>query len=150
MPMSEYIAALRSRVGTRFLLLPGVTAVIQDGERFLLARHTDSGLWSFVGGSVEPGEEPADAVVREVTEELGVAAIVVGILGAYGGAYLEYEYPNGDRVGYVTIAYRCSIAPRDLSLDPDELLEAAWFTPAQVRTLPRRPWVDRILADAVR
>ncbi|MCZ0709292.1 hypothetical protein OYT00_04700 [Microbacterium paraoxydans] len=32
-----------------FLLLPGVTAVIRDGEQLLLARHAHSGAWSLLG-----------------------------------------------------------------------------------------------------
>ncbi len=32
MPMSDYVASLRARIGTDFLLLPGVTAVIRDGR----------------------------------------------------------------------------------------------------------------------
>ena len=45
MPMSDYVASIRSQIGHDFLLLPGVTAVIRDGDRFLLARHrhSDSG-----------------------------------------------------------------------------------------------------------
>lgn len=37
--MSEYVAGVRALLGSRFLLLPGVTAVITDAEgRYLLAR----------------------------------------------------------------------------------------------------------------
>lgn len=148
MPLSDYIASIRNRIGTDFLLVPGVTAVIQDADRFLLARHTDSGLWGTVGGAVEPGESPDTAVVREVFEELGVEATVVGIVGAYGGPELEYIYPNGDRVGYVSVAYRCAIPTADLTLDPVELIQADWFTLSEALTLPRHPWIDRILVDA--
>ncbi|SFR85688.1 hypothetical protein SAMN04487846_0009 [Microbacterium sp. cf046] len=39
MPISPYIAELRTRVGHDLLLLPAVTAVIRNGGRFLLARE---------------------------------------------------------------------------------------------------------------
>ena len=94
MPISEYVASIRSRIGHDLLMLPAVTAVIRDGERFLLARHADTGLWGTIGGSVEPGEQPADAVAREVLEETGARIRVTRILGAYGGDELVVVYPT--------------------------------------------------------
>lgn len=85
MPRSEYVQSIRDRIGGELLLLPGVTAVIRESERLVLARHADSGVWSLIGGAVEPGEEPLDAVVREVQEETGATPRVHGIVGAYGG-----------------------------------------------------------------
>ena len=58
-----------------------VAAVIRDGDgRVLLTRRPDDshmgGLWEFPGGKVNDGEAPADALVRELREELGVAASI--------------------------------------------------------------------------
>jgi 8-oxo-dGTP pyrophosphatase MutT (NUDIX family) len=150
MPISPYIAELRTRVRHDLLLLPAVTAVIRNGGRFLLARQRDSGLWSLVGGSVEPGEEPADAVIREVQEELGVTATVERIVGAYGGQALEAVYPNGDRVSYVTVAYECTLPEGAMILDANELVEIAWFSVSAISTLPRHIWIDRVIADISR
>lgn len=146
MPRSEYVASIRERIGNELLLLPGVTAVIRDGMRFLLARHAHAGHWSLIGGAVEPGEEPAEAVVREVLEETGAAIRIDGIVGAYGGRPLMVEYPNGDRVAYITTAYECHLldAPHP---DGDELLELGWFTRAEIRGLARREWIDRVIDD---
>ncbi|UJP08725.1 NUDIX domain-containing protein [Microbacterium sp. KUDC0406] len=147
MPVSPYIASLRAHVGHALLLIPAVTAVIRDGERFLLARHADSGQWGLVGGSIEPGEHPADALVREVHEEIGTGIRVLGIVGVYGGEELTVEYPNGDRVAYVTTAYSCTLtgAPRP---DLDEILEVAWFSRDEAVALDLQPYVERVLADA--
>jgi 8-oxo-dGTP pyrophosphatase MutT (NUDIX family) len=147
MPMSEYVQSIRDRIGNDFLLLPGVTAVIRDGERFLLARHAHSGLWSLIGGGIEPGEEPADALVREVFEETGADVRVTGIIGAYGGEPMEVEYPNGDHVGYVTVAYECELLS-PAAPDMEELLELGWFERAAIAELPRRTWIDRVIAAA--
>lgn len=146
MPRSEYVASIRERIGNDLLLLPGVTAVIRDGEDFLLARHAHSGLWSLIGGAVEPGEEPADAVIREVREETGANLRVVGIVGAYGGQPMMVEYPNGDRVAYITTAYECRLLD-DPEPDMDELLEVGWFTREMILNLPRRDWIDRVITD---
>lgn len=148
MPISPYIKQLRNAVGHSLLLLPGVTAVIRDHDRLLLARQADTGVWSLIGGGVEPGEEPQAALIREVTEELGLAPTELQIIGAYAGPELISTYPNGDQVGYVTTAYRCQLPDVELRLDQDEVLEVGWFRPAEVNDLPRHHWIDRVIADA--
>ena len=54
-----------------------VAAVIHDAEgRFLLAQRPPGkayeGYWEFPGGKVEPGETAAQAIAREIHEELGI------------------------------------------------------------------------------
>lgn len=146
-PLSPYVAAFRQRVGPDLLLLPAVTAVIRSGPRFLLARHRDSGLWSLIGGGIEPGEEPAEALIREVVEEVGVTPVVGGIVGAYGGEPLKAIHPNGDRVSYVTIAYECTLPDDRMHLHTDELTEVAWFEDRALSALPRQDWIDPIIED---
>lgn len=55
MAMSEYVQSIRERIGNDFLLLPAVTAVIREGDRFLLARDAFSRQWTLIGGGIEPG-----------------------------------------------------------------------------------------------
>lgn len=150
MPISPYIKQLRKAVGHSLLLMPGVTAVIRERDRLLLARQADTKLWSLIGGGVEPGEEPSAALIREVTEELGQAPTNLQIVGAYGGPDLISTYPNGDEVAYVTIAYSCQLQDAALRLDRDEVLEVDWFRPAEIGDLPRHEWVDRVISDATR
>lgn len=145
--MSDYVASMRSRIGNDLLLLPGVTAVIRDDDRFLLARHRHSGLWSLIGGGVEPGEEPVAALLREVLEETGARVRVRGIVGVYGGEPMMVTYPNGDQVGYVTTAFDCELLSA-ATPDLEELLELGWFSRDAIPSLPRRDWIDRVIADA--
>lgn len=64
-----------------------VGAVALRAGRVFMARRgpggSHSGLWEFPGGKVEPGEGDAEALVRELREELGVHASV-GALVAVG------------------------------------------------------------------
>lgn len=49
----------------------------EDGRILLTERIGDSpfvGLWEFPGGKIRPGEESADALRRELAEELGIEA----------------------------------------------------------------------------
>ncbi|MBT1683292.1 NUDIX domain-containing protein [Curtobacterium flaccumfaciens] len=150
MPASQYVRLLRERIGSSYLLLPGVTAVIRDDDRFLLARQRDSERWSLIGGCIEPGEDPRVALLREVREELGVGSDVIRIIGAYGGAALENVYPNGDQVGYVTVAYLCSLHTSSFLLDEDEVLETRWATLDELTELDHHEWIDQVLIDATR
>ena len=55
-----------------------VAAVIRRGDKILLAsRPADKppAGWEFPGGKVEPGEDFAATVVRELREELGVTVV---------------------------------------------------------------------------
>jgi 8-oxo-dGTP pyrophosphatase MutT (NUDIX family) len=148
MPLSPYVAKLRKSVGHELLLLPAVTLVAQRSDRFLLVRQRDTARWSLVGGGIEPGEEPHDAAIREAQEELGCTPVITGIIGSYGGSALATTYPNGDRVSYITTAFRCSLDDHELSLRDGELIDFGWFTVPQTRTLERHQWIDRVLDDA--
>jgi 8-oxo-dGTP diphosphatase len=58
-----------------------VAAVIRDeAGRVLIAQRPEGrhmgGLWEFPGGKVEPGEAPAEALARELREELGLGIAV--------------------------------------------------------------------------
>jgi 8-oxo-dGTP diphosphatase len=60
----------------RAILLVVAVALIDPDGRVLLAQRPPgkalAGLWEFPGGKVEPGETPEAALVRELTEELGI------------------------------------------------------------------------------
>ena len=49
-----------------------VEVFIVHGERVLLRMHDKYGLWLSVGGHVELDEDPNQAAVREVREEIGL------------------------------------------------------------------------------
>ena len=59
--------------GVRKRLTVGVRAVLLDGKRVLLIRHTYLPGWQFPGGGVEPAETAEMAAARETMEETGYA-----------------------------------------------------------------------------
>ena len=56
-----------------------VGILIHKDGRILISRRSDDrhqgGLWEFPGGKIEPGECALSAVVRELSEELGIHAL---------------------------------------------------------------------------
>ena len=138
------VAGNRSQI-THALIVAGV---LQKNSTYLVQRRAWddavwAGLWEFPGGSVEAGEEPHEAVVREVYEELELRVGVVSQLGL-----IKHSYTS----------YRLSLHGFLLSLQPDEApepkaLNAAseytWATLEALEQLPM-PAAHRKLADGLK
>lgn len=125
MPVPDFVLALRRHVGHAPLWLPGVTAVVLRGDEVLLCRRADNGEWTPVTGIVEPGEQPAAAVVREVREETEVVAVAERL--AWVHAEPELVHSNGDRALYLDHTFRCGYVSGVARVGDDESSEVAWF-----------------------
>jgi 8-oxo-dGTP pyrophosphatase MutT (NUDIX family) len=133
MPMSEYVRRLRDAIGTELLLLPSVAVIVRDEHaRVLLVLDAGHGQWGLLGGGVDPGESPQEAAVRECREELGIDVELGDVIGALGGREYEVEYANGDRSAYVTVLFDGRVADGELVPDGVEVLEARWFSEADL------------------
>ncbi|SKC40712.1 NUDIX hydrolase [Krasilnikoviella flava] len=135
MPVPGFVAALRSHVGHDLLWLPGVSAVVLDDDgRLLLGRRADNGLWAVVSGILEPGEDPAVGLAREVLEETGVDVVVDALVAVTVTS--PVEYPNGDRSQYLDLCFLCRAASPESAarahVADDESTDVAWFAPDDV------------------
>jgi 8-oxo-dGTP pyrophosphatase MutT (NUDIX family) len=146
-PIPEFIQKLRSQVGTEQLLLPAVTGVVFDDDgRVLLGRRADTGRWGLIGGIMEPGEEVAEAVVREVFEETSLQVRPERITGVY--THADVVHANGDRCCYVITAFHCRVLSGEPRVNDDESLEVGWF--ALDALPPLSPGYTEQLDDALR
>ena len=126
MPIPDFVARLREHVGPDELLwLPGVTAVVLDGDRVLLVRRSDNQQWAPITGIVDPGEHPKVAAVREVEEETGVHCAILALVDVSVTPVIVHA--NGDRAQYLDHCYRCAYVTGDARVGDDESLEVAWF-----------------------
>src|SRR5205823_130549 len=98
--------------------------------------------WVMPGGLIEPGEQPADAAMRETWEETGLLVEVTGILGVYGGSDLIIDYPNGDRTAYIGTIFRGRVVGGNIRPDGEETLDARYFTREELSVTPHARWLD--------
>ncbi|MCC7495052.1 MAG: NUDIX domain-containing protein [Fimbriimonadaceae bacterium] len=132
MPISDYLRDLRALVGPRLLVMPGCGALVRDeAGRLLFQRRSDDGCWSLPGGAMDPGERPAETVVREVHEETGLRVEPVELAGVFGGPGFRHTYPNGDQLDAVVLIFECRVVGGHLQSLDGESLELRWCPPAQ-------------------
>ncbi len=125
MPASEYVQNLRARVGHELVMFPTVSAIVlNDRGEVLLHRRSDNGRWNLIAGLMDPGEQPADAVVREVEEETAVQAKIERLAGVVSH---EVTYPNGDHCQMVNMFFRCRAVGGEARVNDSESLEVGWF-----------------------
>jgi 8-oxo-dGTP pyrophosphatase MutT (NUDIX family) len=147
--ISPYLRSLRARIGHDPVLLPSVAVMVRDDTgRLLLVRNRDDGRWQTVGGGMDPGEEPADAAVREAFEETGLLVEPTRVIGVYAGPLFHLAYPNGDVVDYVGISFAArAVGGAERPCD-DEVDRLGWFDRAEALALPAAPHTRRLIADA--
>jgi 8-oxo-dGTP diphosphatase len=107
--------ALASYRPHRMQRVAAYALVVRD-EAVLLTRNSTRGphpgLWNLPGGGIEHGEAPADAVVREVAEETGLAC-TVGDIVTVDNTTLRGTAPSGrdEKLHSVGIVYDATVSP---------------------------------------
>lgn len=151
MPTPDYILQIRERFGQGRLLLPGVSAVvIRDDlspgrQHILLTRRTDTGEWALPAGIVEPFEQPAAAMLRELVEETRVVARAEQL--ALLVTDPDIVYANGDRCQYISMCFRCAYVSGEAQVGDEESTEVAWFDVDDLPGLP--PILMRRISSAL-
>ncbi|WP_018157041.1 NUDIX hydrolase [Demetria terragena] len=129
MPIPEHVLALREKVGTDLLWLPGASAyVLREGSRgpqVLLVRRSDNGRWTPITGICDPGEEPDVTAQREALEEACVEIEVERLIAV--SSLIPMEYPNGDRAQYLDHAFRCRWVSGEARVGDEESTDVQWF-----------------------
>jgi 8-oxo-dGTP diphosphatase len=112
-------------------LVVTAAVVIARGRVLLTQRKRGShleGLWEFPGGKVEDGEDPRDALVRELREELGVDADVGDIVEV---TFHRYEAKSVLLLFYAASLRPGSPEPRAIDVAAFEWADASGLDPAR-------------------
>ncbi|WP_428119742.1 NAD(+) diphosphatase [Candidatus Poriferisodalis sp.] len=110
-------------------LSPAMIVLVERGDEILLAwgRQFPGRFFSALAGFVEPGESLEDAVIREVREEVSVEVADVRYFGSQ-----PWPFPHSLMCGFT-----CSWQSGEILIDPDEIIEASWYTADDLPPCPR-------------
>lgn len=106
-----------------------VAALVRDGRVLLAHRHPARewypDCWDLVGGHIEPGEQPEQAVVRECLEELGVRVVDPRPFP------MAFDDPTLEMHAFLITRW----AGEPANLAPHEHDDLRWFAPGELAGL---------------
>ncbi len=125
-PTPDFIVELRENIGHAPLWLSGVCGVVfDDAGRVLLTQRVEHRRWALVSGILEPGEQPAQGLVREIREETGVEAKVERLAALVADPPMVL--PNGDQCQFLTLTFRCRYVSGRARVADEENVAVSWF-----------------------
>ncbi|MGJ8622867.1 MAG: NUDIX hydrolase [Yoonia sp.] len=123
----------------------GAIAVVPHAGRLLLVKRRNApnaGTWGFPGGHVELGETALAAAARELVEETGVVASPQAYITNVD--VIDHDADGVLRFHYLLAVVRC-IYQSGEPVAADDVSDAGWFTPDEVRSLHQSPNVQTII-----
>lgn len=122
-------------------------AIIRNGKFLIVrrARPPARGLYSLPGGVVELGEKLSEAVVREVAEETSMTIEPVALAGFRETVVRDRDDRVERHFVILCFAARWRAGEPDLN---EELSEARWIEPWELKDLPTTPGLTEIVASA--
>lgn len=128
--------------------LIGVCTLCWDGENMLVikrGREPYKNHWALPGGLVELGETLDDAALRELSEETGVRAKIVGQLETFDSIQRDQE----DKVAshFVLTVFEAEHLSGD-AIAADDALAAKWCRPEELSSLLMTPGTHERLLGA--
>jgi len=142
---AQNLAFWRSIQGQNMIPTPAVGVVCLKGDEVLLIRRGTPprvGEWSLPGGRLEAGERLADAALRELREETGVEAELIGLIDVVDGLF-----PEAGR-HYVLIDY-AAVWTSGEPVAGDDAVEAAFHHLDRLEPLGMWSETVRIIHEAV-
>ena len=128
-------------------LVVGSSAVVVDDEnRILLQRRSDSGNWALPGGVMDIGETFAQSAIREVKEETGFDVRIDRIIGIYSDPAHVFAYSDGEVRQEFSICLACTIVGGSLTVSR-ESTDVRFVPLAEVPDLIMHPSIRKRIDD---
>ena len=116
-------------------------ALINDADEILLSKRPQNrhlaGFWEFPGGTVEAGEVPENALIREIKEELDISINDKCIAPL---SFSEFDYKEFQLLLLLYVCRRWEGKPK--SMENNEIL---WVTPNMLREYRMPPADDALI-----
>lgn len=123
-----YIQDLRALIGTRPIIMAGVSVIVLNNEnQILLQKRTDTMDWGVIGGALELRESLEEAAHRELHEEAGLKARDLRFVDMLSGKDMYYQYPHGDEIYNLVAVYETKDYEGKPTINDDEGLELKYF-----------------------
>lgn len=123
-------------------MLEVVAALIWRDGKFLICQRPANKkralLWEFVGGKLEPGETPEQALKRECREELAIEVQV-------GGVFCEVTHVYPDVTVHLTL-FNAETSDRPTMLEHNDM---RWIVPAEIDNFEFCP-ADKDILDKIK
>jgi NAD+ diphosphatase len=118
---------------------PAIIVLVRRREQALLARSArfPTSMYSTLAGFVEAGESLEQTLAREVREEVGIEVENLRYFASQ-----PWPFPHSLMVGFTA-----DYAGGELRVDGEEIIDARWFSPNDLPSLPPRPSIARRLID---
>ncbi|MFA6159931.1 MAG: NUDIX hydrolase [Parcubacteria group bacterium] len=99
-----------------------IKALILDNQKRFLLTFENKGWWELPGGGLDFGEKPAECLIREIKEEMGLDVIHINEQPSY---FVTALHKNGK--WFCNIIYEVIV--KDLNFTPsDECMDLRFFT----------------------
>jgi 8-oxo-dGTP diphosphatase len=119
-----------------------VAMVRDDSGKILIAKRKDAlipdadGKWEYVGGKIDFGEEPEDAIIREVQEESGLEVRIEYLLPkVYTNMWSKVD---GAKRHAIILTYVCKVTGRALHTESfdHKITELKFIEPREIYSHP--------------
>lgn len=101
-------------------------------------------FWDIPGGSVEEGELPRDAAIRECAEEIGLVLNEPNLTIIHEDS--QFDHDKQTVFTRLVYHYHLTKKPEVIRLDPEEHIDFLWLTTDELQTKKLVPYLERILA----
>ena len=128
------------------LVVGSSAIVVDDRNRILLQRRTDSGNWALPGGAMDIGERLAESAVREVKEETGFDVRIERVVGIYSDPGHVFAYDDGEVRQEFSICLACAITGGSLQVS-SESTAVEFFTFEEAAALQMHESVRKRIRD---
>jgi 8-oxo-dGTP diphosphatase len=129
----------------RSIVIVAACALLNEAREVLIAKRPPgrplAGLWEFPGGKVEQGEQPEEALIRELNEELGIEIAKADLQPL---TFASHAYPD---FHLLMPLYRCSRWSGTLTAQEGQ--ELRWVRPEELAGYDMPP-ADEPLKVALR